>query len=50
VTVENIMKGRVESREPGKIRAHILRMKGKTIAWRMELQRPFGLQIAESFS
>ena len=32
------------------IRTHILRMKGKIFAWRMELLRSFGLEIAEFFS
>ena len=39
----------VESREPSKIRAHILRRKGNTNAWRMELPSPFGWKLQNSF-
>ena len=40
----------VKSREPITVRAHMLRMKGKTFAWRMELPSSFRLEIAEFFS
>ena len=39
----------MESREPSKIRAHILRGKGNTFAWRMELPSPFGWKLQNSF-
>ena len=49
VTVENLIRSSVESREPSKISTHILRMKGKTCAWRMELQANLGWKLQNSF-
>ena len=48
-TVGNLMRSNVESREPSKISAHILRMKGKTCAWRMELPIHLGWKLPNSF-
>lgn len=50
VTGENLMRDSDGVREPSKIRAHTLRMKGKTFAWRMELPSPLGLEITEFLS